>query len=61
MRNFWKFQIRYRLARHLLQLAMWMFPPGKAKSELTQAHNEWSSRIYAHNFIERARAAARAQ
>jgi hypothetical protein len=34
MRQFWKFNVRYRLARRLIHAGLWVMPEGRYKSEL---------------------------
>jgi hypothetical protein len=36
MKDFWKYQIRYRLARRLLMAGLFVLPPGRYKAELLE-------------------------
>lgn len=34
MKRFWKYQVRYRLARRLIHAGLWVMPPGRYKDDL---------------------------
>lgn len=34
MNRFWKYQVRYRIARAFVHLGLHMMPPGRAKNEI---------------------------
>jgi hypothetical protein len=36
MRRFWKYQVRYRLARRLIHIGLFVMPPGRYKAELME-------------------------
>lgn len=36
MREFWKYQIRYRIARRLIHAGLFVMPPGRYKAELLE-------------------------
>lgn len=45
MKAFWKYQVRYRLARALIHTGLWMWPSGRAKIEVSTALWGWRSKV----------------
>jgi len=47
MQSFWKYQIRYRLARRLIHAALFVMPPGIYKAELIESLWQLHDRVVA--------------
>ena len=45
MHSFWRVQIRYRLARALIHVGLFVWPPGRAKAEIMELLWEWRWRV----------------
>lgn len=41
MSNFWKYQIRYRVARWMIHAGLFIWPPGRGKAELMDMLWAW--------------------
>lgn len=57
MADFWKWHIRFRLARALIHLGLAIWPKSNSKREVVNILNEWSAAVVATNAINRATAA----
>jgi hypothetical protein len=54
MNRFWKYQIRFRLARWMIHAGLWIWPPGTAKNEVLELLRAWSEKVYETNAATRA-------
>ncbi len=45
--RFWRYHIRYRLARAMINLALKIFPPGRGRDEVTELLLGWRSKVIA--------------
>lgn len=54
MSRFWKYQIRFRLARWMIHAGLLIWPPGPSKDEVLALLTQWSDKVYATNAATRA-------
>ena len=47
IKSFWRYQIRYRLARLLIHVGLKVMPPGRARRELNAVLWTWGMQITA--------------
>lgn len=45
--RFWRYHIRYRLARAMIHLALKIWPPGRGRDEVTEFLWVWRSKVTA--------------
>ena len=45
MERFWKYQVRYRIARWLMHLGLSIMPPGRAKTEVLALLGAWGRHV----------------
>jgi hypothetical protein len=45
MRRFWQYQVRYRTARWLIHLGLFVWPPGRGKAEVLDLMWKWRSHV----------------
>ena len=57
MADFWKWHIRFRLARALIHLGLAIWPASNSKREVVRILSEWGAAVIATNAISRAAAA----
>jgi hypothetical protein len=47
MKSFWRYQIRYRLARRLIHMGLWMMPEGRYKDDMINGLWDLYDRVFA--------------
>lgn len=57
MRDFWKWHIRFRLARGLIHVGLAIWPESNSKREVLKLLTEWGATVIATNAVNRAAAA----